>query len=74
VNIALKTILAVLLLTPRAFVCGSPEVAPGNGLETDSTTPLGVIMEEVSEDAKKIFRRAFAAGKGSCEVSTLPKF
>jgi hypothetical protein len=50
----LKLLVLVLLLTPRALVLAAPEVTPGNGLETERTTPLGVLVEGVSEDAEKI--------------------
>lgn len=44
----------MLLLAPGAFVWGSSQPVKGNGLETDSTEQLRVLIEELSEDAKKI--------------------
>jgi hypothetical protein len=51
-------LMLLLFLTPGAFVWGSPETMPeaisGNGLEAIRTTPLDVLVEDVSDDAKKI--------------------
>ena len=54
-KIMLKHVLVMMLLAPRALVWGaSKPPTSGNGLEVDSTTPLNVIIEEVSEEEKKI--------------------
>ena len=51
----LKHVLVMMLLAPRALVWGaSDEATWGNGLEVDNTTPLAVLIENVSEEEEKI--------------------
>ena len=51
----LKHLLVTMLLAPTALVWGAfDEATWGNGLEADSTTSLNVMIEVLSEAAKKI--------------------
>ena len=49
-----RTILLTLLVLARAVAFGAPQATPGTGLETTSTTPLRVVVEEISDNAKQL--------------------
>ena len=72
VKVMLKHVLVMMLLAPRALVWGaSDEATWGKGLEVDSTTSLPVLIEELSEEAKKIGPQPRTI-RGSCQ-SIAPK-
>jgi hypothetical protein len=54
VKITLKHVLVMMLLMPKPLVWGASEVTWGNGLETDNTTQLQVLIEEITEAGRKI--------------------
>jgi hypothetical protein len=53
VNIKLIHVIVTLLLAPRPLVWGSSEIFWGNGLESDNTSQLDVLIELLPKDAKE---------------------